>query len=48
MKRGHGRAGVGRRYIGLKSPVSMSDGSLEDEGTVELGEVVKNVWEKEV
>ena len=34
--------------IGLKSPVSTSDGSLEDEGTVELGQVVKNVWEKEV
>lgn len=34
--------------IGLRSPVSTSDGSLEDEGTVELGEVVKNIWEKEV
>lgn len=47
-KREHGRAGVGHRHAGLKSPVSTSDGSLEDEGTVEPGEVVKGVWEKEV
>lgn len=46
-KRGRSRAGVGRRHLGLKSPVSPSDGSLEDEGTVELGEAGKRVWEKE-
>ena len=34
--------------IGLRSPVSMSDGSFDDVGTVELREVVKNIWEKEV